>query len=216
MEILHSISVVSDQGSLAKHLCYWCSFSPRQALSSHPCQCLCFAKVFLSHRLQAGNERGLQHSLWYIFFLYRQRHDSDMSPARIKQEPDSDASPPRKAAKSDSDASPPRRLPNVKQVTISKNHIWTLQGLDWFTIFSSGRFIIFAIVNLLDGNSLIECSTIKSHPNIMNNDIGSLVRSVNLESNLWSLQSFQKTNEIHSGYFCENCDHNLLSQLSDL
>ena len=48
-----------------------------------------------------------------------------MSPTRIKQEPDSDASPPRKAAKSDSDASPPRRLPNVKQVTISKNNVWT-------------------------------------------------------------------------------------------
>ena len=39
--------------------------SPRQALSSHP-HCLCFAKVFLSHRLQVGNECGLgarQHSL---------------------------------------------------------------------------------------------------------------------------------------------------------
>jgi len=45
----------------------------------------------------------------------RQRHDTDISPTRIKQEPDSDASPPRKADKSDSDASPPRRLPNVKQ-----------------------------------------------------------------------------------------------------
>ena len=53
-----------------------------------------------------------------FFFLYRQRHDSDMSPTRIKQEPDSDASPPRRANKSDSDASPPRRIPNVKQVTI--------------------------------------------------------------------------------------------------
>ena len=51
-----------------------------------------------------------------------------MSPTRIKQEPDSDASPPRKAAKSDSDASPPRRLTNVKQVTISKHHIWILQS----------------------------------------------------------------------------------------
>ena len=39
---------------------------PRQALSSHH-RCLCFAKVFLSHRSQVGNERGLgarQHSLW--------------------------------------------------------------------------------------------------------------------------------------------------------
>ena len=36
-------------------------------LSSHPYQCFCFAKLFLSHRLQAGNEHGLgalQRSLW--------------------------------------------------------------------------------------------------------------------------------------------------------
>ena len=44
-----------------------CSFSTRQTLSSHKSQCLCLAKVFLSHRSQAGNEHGLgalQHSLW--------------------------------------------------------------------------------------------------------------------------------------------------------
>ena len=65
-----------------------------------------------------------------------------MSPARIKQEPDSDASPPRKAAKSDSDASPPRRLPNVKQVTISKNHIGTQYCTEVrFASFLSGGFI---------------------------------------------------------------------------
>ena len=42
-------------------------FSPRQALSSHPCQCLCLAIVLLSHRSQEVNECGLgalQHSLW--------------------------------------------------------------------------------------------------------------------------------------------------------
>jgi hypothetical protein len=48
-EILYSILAVSDQGSLAKPLWYWCSFSPRQALLSHLHQCLCFTKVFLSH-----------------------------------------------------------------------------------------------------------------------------------------------------------------------
>ena len=43
------------------------SFSLRQVLSSQIHQCLCFAKVFLSHRSQEGNEHGLgalQHSLW--------------------------------------------------------------------------------------------------------------------------------------------------------
>ena len=48
-------------------------------------------------------------------FHYRQRHDSDISPPRVKKEPDSDISPPRKVEKSDSDASPPR-LPNIKKV----------------------------------------------------------------------------------------------------
>ena len=32
-EILYSILTVSDQGSWAKPLCYWCSFSPRQVSS---------------------------------------------------------------------------------------------------------------------------------------------------------------------------------------
>ena len=36
---------------------------PRQALSSHPRQGFCLVKVFLSHRLQAGNERGLGQGL---------------------------------------------------------------------------------------------------------------------------------------------------------
>ena len=75
-----------------------------------------------------------------------------MSPTRIKQEPDSDASPPRKAAKSDSDASPPRRLPNVKQVTISKNHIGTQYCTEVrFASFLSGGFITAIAVNTLTG-----------------------------------------------------------------
>ena len=45
-EILYSISAIPEQGSQAKPLCYWCSFSPRQALSSHPCQCLFYGKYF--------------------------------------------------------------------------------------------------------------------------------------------------------------------------
>ena len=47
-----SILAVSDQG--------------RQSLSSQP-HCLCFMKVFLSHRSKVRNEHGLgarQHSLW--------------------------------------------------------------------------------------------------------------------------------------------------------
>ena len=42
-------------------------FSPKQALSSLPCQCLCSAKVFLSHRSQARNE----HRLGQRFLLLR-------------------------------------------------------------------------------------------------------------------------------------------------
>ena len=46
-------------------------FSPKQSLSSHLRQCLCFAKVFLSHRSHAGNEHGLgalQHSIHFAIW----------------------------------------------------------------------------------------------------------------------------------------------------
>ena len=47
------------------------------------------------------------------FACCRQRHDSDISPPRVKNEPDSDISPPRKLD-NDSDISPPR-ISNVKK-----------------------------------------------------------------------------------------------------
>ena len=50
---------------------YFSNLQSRESLSSHLRQCLCFAKVFLSHRSHAGNEHGLgalQHSIHFAIW----------------------------------------------------------------------------------------------------------------------------------------------------